>query len=381
MSIKSGASNLKAIPGHKNFYVSPKGVIYYKDPTLGKFSTKETNITRAKRAVDIRRKQVFEGKTLSTAKRDVMKITNPLISELWIEMLEEKKQDVTHGTLSTWDRSYRLNFGEFFKGKHIQDVTIRSLTNFKSWYLSNRETKHSKKMLVHFKYFMKWCLKHKVIKEMPDFDVLANLHEVVEKRAARVPVGRVYDEQTEVLPMLKQAKLLSSTAYLGLLLAVRCGMRKMEVMSLPWESIDLKKQKIKLWSMKNGKWREVPIPVDDIIDALKIQKTSQLNDRSKWVFPMPSNPLRHMSGQLFDKLWIDVKAAAGIQGRARFHDLRHTFATRTAEDGWPPVIAYKVLDMSPDIYNRVYCKPSAESIAEIFEKTYQKTVKKEGGEL
>jgi integrase len=371
---------LKAIPGHKNYYRKftngIPGVIVYKDASIPKFSTRETNITKAKRAVDIRRQQLFEGKTLSTAKRDVMKVTNPLISELWAEMLEEKKQEVTPGTLGTWDRSYRMAFGEFYKQKHIQDINIRSITLFKSWYLQHRGTKHSKKMLVHFKYFLKWCVKHKVMREMPDLEALANLHEVVEKRAARVPVGRVYDEKTEIIPMLQQAQKISNTAYLGILLAVRCGMRKMEIMQLQWDNIDLKKMKIKVWSSKNGKWREVPI-VPDIQAALWTQKTNQL-DKTPWVFPMKSLPSAHQSGQLFDKYWVDVKAAAEIKGRARFHDLRHTFATRTAEDGWPPVIAYKVLDMSPDIYNKVYCKPSSQSIADVFEKTYEKTTNNEG---
>jgi integrase len=371
---------LKAIPGHKNYYRKftngIPGVIVYKDASIPKFSTRETNITKAKRAVDIRRQQLFEGKTLSTAKRDVMKVTNPLISELWAEMLEEKKQEVTPGTLGTWDRSYRMAFGEFYKQKHIQDINIRSITLFKSWYLQHRGTKHSKKMLVHFKYFLKWCVKHKVMREMPDLEALANLHEVVEKRAARVPVGRVYDEKTEIIPMLQQAQKISNTAYLGILLAVRCGMRKMEIMQLQWYNIDLKKMKIKVWSSKNGKWREVPI-VPDIQAALWTQKTNQL-DKTPWVFPMKSLPSAHQSGQLFDKYWVDVKAAAEIKGRARFHDLRHTFATRTAEDGWPPVIAYKVLDMSPDIYNKVYCKPSSQSIADVFEKTYEKTTNNEG---
>lgn len=371
---------LKAIPGHKNYYRKIKngipGVIVYKDPGVPKFSTRETNITKAKRAVDIRRQQLFEGKTLSTAKRDVMKITNPLISEVWAEMINEKKQEITPGTLRTWDLSFRMAFGKFYEGKHVQDINVRSITLYKSWYFQNRGTKHSKKMLVHFKYFLKWLLKHKVIREIPDLDVLANLHEVVEKRAARVPVGRVYDEKTEIIPMLEQAKLISHTAYLGILLAARCGMRKMEIMQLLWENIDLKKMRIKVWSSKNGKWREVPI-VPDIQAALSHQKTNQV-DRTPWVFPMKSLPSAHQSGQLFDKLWIDVKRAAKIQGRARFHDLRHTFATRTAEDGWPPIIAYKVLDMSPDIYNKTYCKPSSQSIADIFDKTYAKTTNNEG---
>lgn len=372
--------SLKAIPGHKNYYqkfINGKPVvIVYKDPILRKFSTGENTIIKAKRAVDIRRQQVFEGKTLSTAKRDVMKVTNPLISELWYEMLEEKKQEVTPGTLGTWDRSYRMAFGEFYKEKNVQDITIRSITQFKSWYLQHRGTKHSKKMLVHFKYFLKWLLKHKVIREMPDLEVLENLHEVVEKRAARTPVGRVYDEKTEILPMLKQAQTISHTAYLGILIAVRCGLRKMEVMKLEWDNIDLKKLKLKVWSSKNGKWREVPIVPE--IKAAFIKQKHEQSEKTKWVFPMKSLPTAHQSGQLFDKMWVDVKAAAGITGRARFHDLRHTFATRTAEDGWPPVIAYKVLDMSPDIYNKIYCKPSSQSIAEVFAKTYDKTTKNEG---
>lgn len=375
-SEKKRASYLKAIPAHKNYYISESGYIYYKDPTLGKFATKVKNITKAKRAVDIRRKQVFENKSLSTAKRDVMKITNPLMSDLWFEMLEDRKPEMELSTLKTWQRSYTTGFGEFFKGYHIQDIDIQSLNAFKKWYLKHKPTRHAKKMVVHLKAFFKWCKKNKVIQNEIDSEVLENLHELIEKQAKRKPKGRIYEELNEVQPMLKAARELNTTAYLVLLLGIRCGMRKMEILQLVWENIEIEKMHIKVWSDKNHKWRLIPI-IDPIVQAFEDQKKQA--GKSKYVFPMLTDSECHMYGQMFDKYWNQIKSVAGIEGVARFHDTRHTFATRTAEDGWwTPAGACEMLDMSLSTYQKTYVKISYEAKSEMMQKTYEKTIKKEG---
>ena len=101
------------------------------------------------------------------------------------------------------------------------------------------------------------------------------------------------------------------------------------------------------------------------MEAFQIQK--QFTD-SVWVFPMPSDPTRHISSQVFDKVWFKCRSLAGVTGR--YHDLRHTFATKTAEDGWPPVVACEVLDQSLAIYQKTYCKPSQESKTKWMLKTF-----------
>ena len=104
--------------------------------------------------------------------------------------------------------------------------------------------RHAKKMVVHMRYFIKWCFKQKVMLNLPDLEILDNLHDLVEKKANRKPVMRIYDEKTEVQPMIAAAKEISTRALLMLLLGVRLGLRKnSEALSLTWNDVDLKRHR------------------------------------------------------------------------------------------------------------------------------------------
>lgn len=55
-------------------------------------------------------------------------------------------------------------------------------------------------------------------------------------------------------------------------------------------------------------------------------------------------------------LWNEMieEREAKLRGRARIHDIRHTFATQTARDNWPTAVACTVLDMSAKEYMKTY---------------------------
>lgn len=75
---------------------------------------------------------------------------------------------------------------------------------------------------------------------------------------------------------------------------------------------------------------------------------------SGYIFPQLSDTSKHIMGQYFDKDWIRTKREAKLRGRARIHDIRHTFATQTARDNWPTAVACTVLDMSAKEYMKTY---------------------------
>src|SRR5690606_9198079 len=129
------------------------------------------------------------------------------------------------------------------------------------------------------------------------------------------------------------------------------GARKMEILSNTWESFEESEQRLLIWSDKNKDWRKVPL-TDVAFNALKAWRDEA--PYSEFMFPMKTDSSRHVSGQIFDKIWNDAKKKAGIKGRARVHDMRHTFATRTAKDRWPVKAALSVLDMSERIYIGTY---------------------------
>jgi integrase len=108
--------------------------------------------------------------------------------------------------------------------------------------------------------------------------------------------------------------------------ALHTGMRRGEILGLEWDQVDLGKRMIRVTRTKSGKSRFIPIN-DLLFEELEILKKT--NGLSKNVFLNPEG-----KGPLAD-VKTAFKAAsrrAGIKG-LRFHDLRHTFASRLVERG------------------------------------------------
>lgn len=377
-------SDLKAVVGHRNYYQSEKsGIIYYKDPLLGKFSTKETTIQRAKRAVDIRRQMVLDGKDLSSAKRNVMKVTNPPVKDIWDEyIIKWKAKNSAPNTMKNYNKSWTSGFGEFFKDRRVDSFNEKTLNDFCDWYMKNKSDRLVEVTVVHLKILIRAAFEKKIIKEIPKFKMLDELVELIDVKSNREKHERVYDEVTEVLPLLTKAKTSSSheylnaRAYLAIVLGVRCGLRKGEVISLKKEYLDFENDEFKVRSTKNYTWRKVPMmPI--VKEAFLWQL--KFTGNSEFIFPMPSNPKKNISSQILDKCWNNVKEAAEIKGSAWFHDLRRTCATRMGEAGIVPQIASKILDHTVEEYMKTYFKPQKNSLKNELEKMMEYTKKQ--GEL
>jgi len=107
--------------------------------------------------------------------------------------------------------------------------------------------------------------------------------------------------------------------------AVQTGMRKSEILGLKWKSVNMEKREIKVEKTKSGKMRIVPVNKELHVELIKLKK----NERSEWVF------LNLETGQPLKDVKRAFKGAcsrAGIRD-LRFHDLRHTFASRLIEKG------------------------------------------------
>ncbi len=113
--------------------------------------------------------------------------------------------------------------------------------------------------------------------------------------------------------------------YLVVLLALTTGARKMEIMNLRWENVDLDKELIYLHETKNGEMRLltiVPMVRKLLLKHMQESKTALLfpSRRDK------ENPIDMM------KPFQAALKRAGIAD-FHFHDLRHTFASYLAMNG------------------------------------------------
>ena len=106
-------------------------------------------------------------------------------------------------------------------------------------------------------------------------------------------------------------------------MAINTGMRQGEIFNLTWFDVDLLRAVIHVRVSKNGKDRFVPI------NQTVRKMLEGLSRTSEYVFPSPKTNERLIDVKFrFDR----AKRDAGIRD-FRFHDLRHTAATRMADCG------------------------------------------------
>lgn len=150
---------------------------------------------------------------------------------------------------------------------------------------------------------------------------------------------------TRILTHAEEERLISNSPPLLasiIFIALNTAMRKMEILSLKWDYIDLEKNFITLpqTNTKAKKTRVVPINsiVRTVLLELKLKTQGSL-----YVFPSEGSSNGHVS-------WIKHSFGSSCKRakieNLRFHDLRHTSATRMLEAGADIVSVSKILGHS-----------------------------------
>jgi integrase len=106
------------------------------------------------------------------------------------------------------------------------------------------------------------------------------------------------------------------------LLALNTGMRRGEILHLRWGDIDSDALVVRGDSAKSSQTRTIPLNAE----AQEILR--EWTTDSEWVFPGPNGSAL----TTIKKSWGSIKEAARLP-TLRFHDLRHTFATRVLQRG------------------------------------------------
>ncbi|BAM06093.1 tyrosine-type recombinase/integrase [Leptospirillum ferrooxidans] len=148
-----------------------------------------------------------------------------------------------------------------------------------------------------------------------------------------------FEEQNELL------KHLSKEMQHIVLLAVETGMRRGEIMSLTRTNIDINRKIVKLEETKNGSSREVPLSTV-ALETLKEVLNSQ-------VIGIKGN-LWGIGPDRVSQVFAAAAKSTGLKD-IRFHDLRHTAATRLAgiyqAHELAKILGHKVLNMVMRYYN------------------------------
>lgn len=121
--------------------------------------------------------------------------------------------------------------------------------------------------------------------------------------------------------------------------ALNTGMRRAELLTLRWEDVDLEKRLIRLAHTKSGKIRVIPIGPDLLLLLMDLRKKAN----GSWhVFV---NARTGTSYRDIKRAFQTACEKARVES-LRFHDLRHTFASRLVERGVDIVTVKELLGHS-----------------------------------
>jgi len=140
--------------------------------------------------------------------------------------------------------------------------------------------------------------------------------------------------------------------------ALHTGMRRGEILDIKWSSINFKRRLVTVERAKYSKKRS--IPMNETLFNLLMQP--RVLDTRNRVFPYSASAVKDAFSRARDK--------AGIKN-FKFHDLRHTFATRLVQNG---VDLYKIKDLlgHKDLQMSMryahHCSESLRSSVEILDK-------------
>ncbi len=163
----------------------------------------------------------------------------------------------------------------------------------------------------------------------------------VKKLEERKDVGRALsvEEQERLLDALKENETPHLRTLIPLLLLT--GMRAGEARSLTWGQVDLPGNKLAVGRAKTSSGTGRIIPLNPELAKVLAEHRAEFAERFgtpkpshflfAWGSPRPVDPTKAMTG--VKHAWDGLRKAAGVD--CRLHDLRHTFATRLAENGVP----------------------------------------------
>lgn len=116
---------------------------------------------------------------------------------------------------------------------------------------------------------------------------------------------------------------------------LKTGMRKGELLPAKWAQVDFKQGYIEVLASKSGKARKIPISskLDKLLRSLYAKSTSE------YIFVNPKTNLPYVD---IKKAFNRLLKKANITN-FRFHDLRHTVATRMVENGVPLPVVKEIL--------------------------------------
>jgi len=254
------------------------------------------------------------------------------------EFAEEYIEEYAKLHKRSWERDVKRieRFKRFFTEKRkpnimLTEINTRLVEQFKSWKFrsSDRKEKLQPQTVNKDLSVLSRILKVAVKREYLRKDDLPEIERLKENE----------NLQQRILKPKEERRLLQyAPRYLRdiILFAVNTGARKSEILTLKWKQVDLKGRTVEFVHTKNGKSRVVPLN-ESTLEVLRNRQRSHEN--KEYVFTNPKTRTRY---KRIKKAFSTVRAKADLED-LRFHDLRHTCATRLIHAGVSIYTVSKIL--------------------------------------
>jgi integrase len=266
----------------------------------------------AQARLDERKRQVRLGQL------DMIGARIPTISEFTGEYIKHVR-DVIKKRSWTRDTLCLKYLKAFFGERKLSDITPKDIDDYKEVRLAN-------------------VAPATVNRELEVLRHLFNLAERWNKFFGKNPVSQAgllhLNNQVErILTTEEEERLLTcSPPHLRAILicALNTGMRKGEIISLKWSNVDLENNVFTLEHTNTKSKKTWRIPINFKLRKLLLEQKLK-SGGSEHVFPN-SNGNPYTRQDSLNRVFIGALKRAKIEG-LRFHDLRHTAATRMVEEG------------------------------------------------
>lgn len=292
--------------------------------SVGKSGMVTKTVAQAKLAE--RKRQVRLGQL------DMIGASIPTLFEFSSEYLKYVRDVIKKRSWSRDELSLK-HLRAFFRNKKLSEITAKDIDDYKEVRLNE-------------------VAPATVNRELEVLRHLFNIADRWKRFFGKNPVSQagllpLNNQKERILTPLEEERLLaSSNEHLRsiLICALNTGMRKGEIISLQWRNVDLDNIIITLehTNTKSKKTRRLPIntPLKKLLLEQKLKRGG-----SEYVFNYltpKGEPKPYMRQDSLNRAFIDTLKRANIVG-IRFHDLRHTAATRMIESGASIVAVNKIL--------------------------------------
>lgn len=278
-----------------------------------------------------------------------------VFKDFYDQMIEQKKAyETSPVTMSRIETIWKKSLRPFWENIEPEKINQQLITTFINWHKEHRK---GVQLVNVFKYLgnvfavmveagaMEISKKPKL--ELPKTE---QLHHARQK-------GRYVTDEEFRRILAKIPKEMQ----LFFLISYCTGMRKMEIGKLEISRLRLANDRyvaiLDTDDTKTGLAREVPFPT-----ILKPLIDEQLKLGSKYLFPMQTDMNRHIKPAGIDVFWVKAKKDAGIIGKMRLHDLRHSCASNLAKSNINPIVAVTMLGMSLVTFQKTYLKLTANDL-------------------